>query len=522
MSTVPRNNTDEGSSPLSQIVAEIERAYRSGDLARTAETIENHLLAAWFGIHPSRFGEILSSVLRDDRVQSPVLTIIFSMLFGLSSSGEEGEEAARTELPGSLSEEGPQPTDASLRTVARMFERRLEGRPVEALELAEELERLYAAQRSVFDGTRGWRLFSAVQHGLTAMLAGEFAAALVSFTRARMHIEVPALAFLSRDACVKAALIEALYGDTEKASCLLDEADRVPRTSSWAEVEIDANYRVAAAMCRSSSPEQMVRALESVPLRELGETWPFHLVSLQRALLANGDPGEALRRVNTFEQLPLPSVEGEGYSGSALQLSAALNALARGDLSEARARLDRADGSIVATKVLWALFELASGRPREALRLASMLRDETQDLRRLDLWRLATLAGAYLALGSDAECAAVIEHVLRMPRIPSAIELGFFPADVREFAEARYPEWPRRGEGSAPAFRPFSASGEVLTEREFEVLRLLSRGLSREQIASEQFIALNTLKGHLRSLYRKLNVGSRAAAVLEGERRGLL
>jgi len=52
------------------------------------------------------------------------------------------------------------------------------------------------------------------------------------------------------------------------------------------------------------------------------------------------------------------------------------------------------------------------------------------------------------------------------------------------------------------------------------VLRELASGRSREQIARSQFISMNTLKAHLRSIYRKLGVGSRAAAVLEAERRG--
>lgn len=54
------------------------------------------------------------------------------------------------------------------------------------------------------------------------------------------------------------------------------------------------------------------------------------------------------------------------------------------------------------------------------------------------------------------------------------------------------------------------------------MLAELARGLSREEIAKAQFISINTLKAHLRSVYRKLGVNSRAAAVLEAERRGLL
>nr|WP_243752036.1 LuxR C-terminal-related transcriptional regulator [Leucobacter weissii] len=65
-------------------------------------------------------------------------------------------------------------------------------------------------------------------------------------------------------------------------------------------------------------------------------------------------------------------------------------------------------------------------------------------------------------------------------------------------------------------------SGEALTARELDLLRELAGGSSREGIAKSRFISVNTLKAHLRSIYRKLGVGSRAAAVLEAERRGIL
>ena len=54
---------------------------------------------------------------------------------------------------------------------------------------------------------------------------------------------------------------------------------------------------------------------------------------------------------------------------------------------------------------------------------------------------------------------------------------------------------------------------ERLTERELEVLRLLSSRLTMREIADELYVSINTLKFHLRVIYRKLGVGSRAEAV---------
>jgi len=54
--------------------------------------------------------------------------------------------------------------------------------------------------------------------------------------------------------------------------------------------------------------------------------------------------------------------------------------------------------------------------------------------------------------------------------------------------------------------------GEHLTDRELEVLRILPSRLTLPEIAGELFISVNTLKFHLRVIYRKLGVGSRTEA----------
>jgi LuxR family maltose regulon positive regulatory protein len=52
-----------------------------------------------------------------------------------------------------------------------------------------------------------------------------------------------------------------------------------------------------------------------------------------------------------------------------------------------------------------------------------------------------------------------------------------------------------------------------LTDRERDVLRLLPSRLTLREIASELYVSQNTLKFHLRAIYRKLGVASRGGAV---------
>lgn len=56
---------------------------------------------------------------------------------------------------------------------------------------------------------------------------------------------------------------------------------------------------------------------------------------------------------------------------------------------------------------------------------------------------------------------------------------------------------------------------EKLSKKELEVVDCLVRGLSNEQIASECGITKNTVKTHLKNIYRKLRVHSRTQAILQ-------
>jgi DNA-binding NarL/FixJ family response regulator len=65
-------------------------------------------------------------------------------------------------------------------------------------------------------------------------------------------------------------------------------------------------------------------------------------------------------------------------------------------------------------------------------------------------------------------------------------------------------------------------SAGPLTEREAEVLGLLSKGLANKQIALELGISEHTVKFHISSIYTKLNASSRTQAVREGLRQGII
>ena len=73
--------------------------------------------------------------------------------------------------------------------------------------------------------------------------------------------------------------------------------------------------------------------------------------------------------------------------------------------------------------------------------------------------------------------------------------------------------------------RANAGNGHVVEQpsaAELAVLRCLATGLSRREIGAELYISLNTVKTHIRELYRKLGASSRADAVARAEALGLL
>jgi len=65
-------------------------------------------------------------------------------------------------------------------------------------------------------------------------------------------------------------------------------------------------------------------------------------------------------------------------------------------------------------------------------------------------------------------------------------------------------------------------SGDALTGREIDVLKLLARGRSNKEIGADLFISETTVKTHVRSIFTKLNVMSRTEAIAAANQRGLI
>jgi LuxR family maltose regulon positive regulatory protein len=199
----------------------------------------------------------------------------------------------------------------------------------------------------------------------------------------------------------------------------------------------------------------------------------FEHITLARVLLAQYTSDREDRSIRDALRLLdrlLPAAEDSGRTGSALEILVvlALAHAARGDTTASLASLERA---------------LTLARPEGYIRLFV---DEGPPM--AHLLREAATRGI-------------------MPAYSGAL-LAAFEGERQEHLE----------ESPLPASK---ALIEPLSERELDVLRLLNSELSGPDIARELVVALSTVRTHTKSIYQKLGVTTRRAAVNRAGELGL-
>jgi LuxR family maltose regulon positive regulatory protein len=104
-----------------------------------------------------------------------------------------------------------------------------------------------------------------------------------------------------------------------------------------------------------------------------------------------------------------------------------------------------------------------------------------------------------------------------------ALAKGIMPGYTAKLLSAFDAERKGIGEETPPSASPASSSLiEPLSQRELDILRLFKTELSGPEIAQELVIALSTVRTHTKSIYSKLNVNSRRAAVKRALELGLI
>jgi LuxR family transcriptional regulator, maltose regulon positive regulatory protein len=189
------------------------------------------------------------------------------------------------------------------------------------------------------------------------------------------------------------------------------------------------------------------------------------------------------------------------------------------DAALARARLELAEGEPDAALRELDAFQRADRSPFmpfaacQALAIEALARDALRDEaaalvaleRCLDVAEPRGQGGVLLSYGAS------VRSLLRR-----AIARG---TAHRALAEELLATLDRESSSEGGEIRPLL---EPLSERELAVLRFLPTMLSNAEIASEMFVSPNTVKTHLKHVYRKLDVADRRQAVRRGRELRLL
>ncbi|HRC65053.1 MAG TPA: response regulator transcription factor [Dermatophilaceae bacterium] len=122
----------------------------------------------------------------------------------------------------------------------------------------------------------------------------------------------------------------------------------------------------------------------------------------------------------------------------------------------------------------------------------------------------AMRAGARGYLLKDVSLDQLVDAITTLAGGGTIIQPSVTEALVRQLA------------GTSADVDPVGLAPEPLTERETEVLRLLSGGYSNREIAAAMFLAEGTIKNHVSAVLLKLGVRDRTRAVLRGLELGLI
>ncbi|WP_345518298.1 LuxR C-terminal-related transcriptional regulator [Nocardioides conyzicola] len=293
-------------------------------------------------------------------------------------------------------------------------------------------------------------------------------------------------------------------------------------------LRVELDLAEALAMRELGDHDQARQLLEclsahaSYPLTFVQLVAQLELVELH---LADGEVGLAetmfARATETSER-----EHSAGSAASSVARRGVLVGLARRDQDSAARWALRVDdpfwGALSGAQVLLAQHRLPEAAESVSEAVARCARHQV--LRHLVLARALRDGERERA---EKEVATAAEIAAEHGMVETVGSVGRDLLDLLELAAWRVPDgWMNRlrhvAVGGDLAVAAPGALVDELTARERDVLRLLPTRLTVREIADQLFVSHNTLKFHLRVIYQKLGVNSRAEAVATARRLGLL
>ncbi|MDQ0913700.1 LuxR family maltose regulon positive regulatory protein [Streptomyces canus] len=250
-----------------------------------------------------------------------------------------------------------------------------------------------------------------------------------------------------------------------------------------------------------------------------------------RLLLAGGEPDRALRVLVDMRQLP-SAVTSSPWVNSQVVLARAAAYLAQGRPQAAVEVLART-ADVPECAIASVRARLAAGEGEAARSLPDAVPGANGCGPAITVPALLVRAQAADALDDDSSAQYLVARALAAAG-PEHLRRPFLEAGpwLRALLDRRPALWqahgwlPARPATGARAVAPGDTASapviEPLSERECEVLGRLAQTMSTEEIAADLFLSVNTVKTHLKNIYRKLAVTRRGEAVRRGRELRLL
>jgi LuxR family transcriptional regulator, maltose regulon positive regulatory protein len=337
------------------------------------------------------------------------------------------------------------------------------------------------------------------------------------------------------------ALVEAYRGDLRSATFHAAQVLAVSNEDVWAGVA-QAHTAMAWVQVDRGAPDEARRSLDDAGVMARGRLEPWLSLAMEtaeaRLLVAAGRPEAALARTASATA----AVERAGLTSWLVGFLTTISAealLAAGEPQRALAMLTapQTDAAHVERTVLTAAARRDIGDARGASAVLASVVEEVPLAPlsvQIDAWllemRLAHDQGHVdrARLLADRALRAASAQELRRPFAHECSWLRWFLHREtallrihRSFVASLLPArsaLPTARHG-VPTARTMVL--EPLTERETQVLELLAQMCSTEEIADELFVSANTVKTHMKGVFRKLCVNRRGDAVRQGRELGL-
>ncbi|HEX3839383.1 MAG TPA: LuxR C-terminal-related transcriptional regulator [Acidimicrobiales bacterium] len=368
-----------------------------------------------------------------------------------------------------------------------------------------------------------------LQWGLTRTLLGDRRGSLLRYRRCWEYRRTSKSDWVSSNTAANLAMTYALSGDTAQADHWLERHREFDTSHLWGDYLVGVGAHIAEGMLALDrlDPTAVRPHLDhlgdgSIPV----ELWAFVAFLHAQYGLHFGNPAATLASLDAAQQSHDDSLSDKGMAARLLARARADLLIASGDPRRARQILEESSSDQPMLAVPATRIHLLAGDDTTARRVAdeALARPGITTRDRLEL---LLLQAAALPAEEDALAGRMFLSALGVYRatgiirpfatLGTAVRGGLFALVDDAMAPAD-----RARIAAQPAVYPDEGLSIRLSRQEQAVLASLQHYASRQDIANQMYVSVNTVKTHLNSVYRKLGTSTRDQALSKARQLGLL